>query len=151
MVYDFEVIDDKKGSLDYLKENDFRLRDKVLLTALPKVPFKRYASSSDVINNVSFISYTNDLVRIEVNTAEDGILVMSDVLMPGWSVFIDGVRNDILSANYTFRGVFIPAGDHFVTFRYKPFSIKIGLILTFAGLFIAVLFILLGRRKKRLE
>ena len=149
MVYDFEVINDKKVSLDYLKENDFRLRDKVLLPAPPEVPFKRYSSSSDVLNNVNFISYTNDLVALEVKTAEDGILVMSDVLMPGWVAFIDENKIDILSANYAFRGVFIPAGDHIVTFKYKPLSLKIGMILTFAGLFIAALFILFGRRKKR--
>lgn len=149
MVYDFEVIDDKNSSLEFLKENDFRLRDKVLLPAPPEVSFKRYSSSSDVLNNVNFISYANDLVELEVKTAEDGILVMSDVLMPGWVVFIDGINKDILSANYAFRGVFIPAGDHIVIFKYKPLSLTIGMILTFAGLFIAALFILFGRREKR--
>ena len=69
--------------------------------------------------------------------------------MPGWVVFIDGVNKDILSANYAFRGVFIPAGDHIVIFKYKPLSLTIGMILTFAGLFIAALFILFGRREKR--
>ncbi len=148
MVYDFEVIGDKQGSLEYLKDNDFRLKDRVLLAKPPKVPFKIHSSSSDVLNNVTFISYTTDLIELKVDSAEDGILVMSDVLMPGWVASIDGADHDIMSANYAFRAVFIPAGDHIVTFKYKPVSFEIGIILTFSGLFIAALFVFLGSRKK---
>jgi len=149
MTYDYEVIGDKNKALSFLKENDFKLKDKVLLNSDPDISFRKFASSSDVPNNVRITEYVNDKVKISIYTEADGILVLSDVLMQGWKVYVDKVPGNILSANYAFRGVFIPSGSHNVVFKYEPVSFLAGVILTCSGLLAVILFILLGGIRKR--
>ena len=50
-----------------------------------------------------------------------GALVVSDVLVPGWSAEIDGRPARLLRADFAFRAVPLPPGEHVVTFRYNPF------------------------------
>jgi len=149
MTYDYEVIRDKTKSLSFLKENDFKLKDKVILKSDPDILFKKFTYSSDVPNNVKITEYCNDEVTIKVYTESDGILVLSDVLMPGWKVYVDKVPGKILSANYAFRGVFIPSGSHNVVFEYEPASFTAGVIMTCAGVVFVIFFILVGRIRKR--
>ncbi|MEN8222239.1 MAG: YfhO family protein [Acidobacteriota bacterium] len=149
MTYDYEVTGDMKESLSFLKGNDFKLKDKVLLNSSPDILFKRFPSSSDVPNNVRITEYINDEVNIHVYTESAGILVMSDVMMSGWKVYVDGVSEKIFYANYAFRGVFIPSGSHSVVFKYEPVPFRAGLLLTYAGLLSVLLFILFGLFRKQ--
>ncbi|MBN1437904.1 MAG: YfhO family protein [Anaerolineales bacterium] len=59
-------------------------------------------------------------VRIEVDFAQDGFLVLADVNDDGWQAFLDGERVPNLQADYAFRAVRVPAGRHTVEFRYAP-------------------------------
>jgi hypothetical protein len=52
--------------------------------------------------------------------ARPRLLVISDAWYPGWRAAIDGVEAPIHRANYMFRGVFVPAGEHTVRFDYWP-------------------------------
>jgi len=66
--------------------------------------------------------------------------LLNDAFYPGWKSFIDNKQVKIYRANYLFRAINLPAGRHLVTFRYEPFSYKLGKIislLTFFGLLIA--------------
>lgn len=67
-------------------------------------------------------SYTNTQVEIEVEADQDVILVLHDLYYPYWNVRIDGVESELLQANYLFRGVRVPSGDHRVVFRFVPFA-----------------------------
>ncbi len=150
MVYDYEIIADKKQSLDYLKENDFKLRDKVIVNNPLKSNINKIAYSSDVNNSVSFIKYENDFVKLRIKTDSVGILVFSDIFMPGWRVYIDGEIDNIFLANYAFRGVLIPEGEHIIVFKYKPVSYSIGMVLSFLGFIFAILFMVIGKKKSKL-
>lgn len=59
---------------------------------------------------------------------------MSDVFAPGWRVLIDGRATTLHRANYTFRGVFVPAGEHAVVFEYRPTDYLVGAALSCLGL-----------------
>ena len=105
------------------------------------------AATSTRIENL----YTgNNTVSYTVSSDTGGVLVTSDYYYPGWSVYVDGSKQSILEVNYTFRGVYLPAGAHEVTFRYEPFPLRLGfLLLTAAAVIIAVL-IITDRKKARL-
>jgi hypothetical protein len=65
------------------------------------------------------------------------LVVFSEVVYPGWKAWVDGRPAGILTANYIFRGLFIPAGTHQVEFKYEPFWwpwIPFGLALWFLSL-----------------
>ena len=77
--------------------------------------------------------------RIDVKTesAAPSLLVLSENHYPGWRASVDGKPAEIIRVNYNQRGVAVPAGQHFVTFVYRPGSVLAGLavsLLTLAGL-----------------
>jgi hypothetical protein len=47
-------------------------------------------------------------------------LATSEANYPGWRAFVDGAEVPIYTTNVAFRGLFVPAGDHTVTFRFTP-------------------------------
>jgi Bacterial membrane protein YfhO len=74
--------------------------------------------------------------RIGISTRTDGrrLLVVTDAYYPGWIATVDGREIPILRADYAFRAVPIPAGDHVVDFIYRPKSVQYGMYGTHAGL-----------------
>ncbi len=63
-----------------------------------------------------------------------GLLVVNDVLYPGWVATVDGETVPIYRANYLFMGVPVPPGEHAVTLEYRPPAVALGGMLSFAGL-----------------
>jgi hypothetical protein len=65
-------------------------------------------------------------LRVTTNTAERRFLVVSEMYFPGWRAYVDGVQTPIFRTNYLFRGVVVPAGQHVVSFVYRPSSALVG-------------------------
>jgi hypothetical protein len=66
------------------------------------------------------VTVQENLNIVKVNASSAGYLVMSDVWYPGWQAFVDGELSKIWRANYLFRAVAVPAGEHEVTIAYQP-------------------------------
>lgn len=77
-------------------------------------------------------------VVIGTSAPKEAVLVLADTHFPGWRADIDGKEIPILRANYLFRAVPVPAGDHTITFRYEPRSVPMGLGLGATGLALAL-------------
>jgi hypothetical protein len=75
-----------------------------------------------------------------------GLVVLSDVSYPGWVASMDGAPAQIYEAYGTFRAVVAPVGSHRIEMRYEPLSVRIGALLTFAGVLAAVLVVWIARR-----
>ncbi len=69
----------------------------------------------------------SNTVSIACDSPTTSWLVLTDIYYPGWNVYIDGKKSEILRANYAFRSVKLEAGKHNVVFKYEPFSFTIGL------------------------
>jgi len=76
---------------------------------------------------VKFTRYTPGEVVIDTGYQQGGLLVFTDIYYPGWKVWVDGVRKELLNVDYIFRGVFLEKGVHKVRFVYDPLSIKLGI------------------------
>jgi hypothetical protein len=100
----------------------------------------------------SIVRYSNNEVLINASLAGPGFLVLTDSYYPGWKVYVDGSERKLLRANYFFRAVSLPAGDHSVNFVYDPVSFKIGATVSTvsAGLIMIITVIIYLRRKRRL-
>jgi hypothetical protein len=61
-------------------------------------------------------------------------LFSSETYYPGWKAFLDGKETRIFVADYAFRAVEVPAGEHEIQFSYQPVSFRIGLYAGFAAL-----------------
>ena len=69
--------------------------------------------------------------RVKVRGVEArSLLVLNDTYYPGWTAEIDGKATEILPANIAFRAVVVPPGDHLVIFRYRPQSVRFGLVVS---------------------
>ena len=87
-----------------------------------------------------FARYDLNQVELVVQTPVDSYLVLSDVYYPGWRATVDGKPAELLRADYVFRAVPVPAGEHTVRLEFAPWTWRAGLwvsIITWIGLGIA--------------
>ncbi|MCI0586864.1 MAG: YfhO family protein [Planctomycetes bacterium] len=72
-------------------------------------------------------------LEVAVRGTGGGYLVTSEVFYPGWTATLDGKPVAVERANYAWRAVALPPGDHDVVFFYSPRSLSIGLAASAAG------------------
>lgn len=89
--------------------------------------------------NVNIMQYLDNQVYLDVHTDKAGFLVISDTYYPGWKVFVDEKKEEIIRANTIMRAVFIKEGAHKVRFLYDPASLKLGFIISMVSLIAVVL------------
>ncbi len=65
---------------------------------------------------------------------DGGFVVFSEVWYPGWEAFVDGKPTRLYRADYLFRAVAVPAGEHRVIMRYRPRAFYAGLLLSLLAL-----------------
>jgi hypothetical protein len=73
-------------------------------------------------------------VSVRVQATERGFLFLADQYFPGWTAAVNGEPRKILRADHTFRLVEVPAGASTVVFTYRPFSVRLGVIVSLATL-----------------
>jgi hypothetical protein len=83
---------------------------------------------------VRIIDYQTHTIELKTTSATPALLVLSEAYYPGWRARIDGQEAPVLRVDHALRGVVIPAGEHGVSFRYKPTWLVRGLWLTLVGL-----------------
>jgi hypothetical protein len=69
-------------------------------------------------------------VDLTATSAEGGWLVLADTWYPGWRATVDGQPVPLYRADYLFRAVEVPPGDHRVTFAYAPLSLRLGAVIS---------------------
>lgn len=82
--------------------------------------------------------------RIELIASGPGKLVTSELAYPGWKVLVDGTPAVGVVVDGLLRGVQLEAGEHRVSFEYKPTHLYIGTALT-AMTLLAALYIQVRR------
>ena len=82
---------------------------------------------------IDLIEESPGRVKLAVESEHGGWLVMRDSWYPGWQASVDNVLVDIYQADYLFRSIPIPAGEHLVEFKYRPISFTIGIIFSMIG------------------
>ncbi len=78
-------------------------------------------------------------LTVQVRLRRPALLVFAEAFFPGWTVAVDGRPADPIRVNYLFQGVELPAGDHQVTFSYRPATLRLGLAVTGASALVLVL------------
>jgi len=142
LAYEAAVVQDDATALRTLFDPDTDLAKTLILERPVGV------SARDDNGAATITRYTPNRVELTVETKEPALLFMSDNYYPGWTVTIDGARGEILRADYTFRAVKIPKGNHAVVFSYRPDSFIIGFAGTLAGGILLLSLIILTRKLK---
>ena len=85
---------------------------------------------SSELSGVDVISYEAADITLRTHNQCGGYLASSEVYYPGWDAYIDGVKTTTLEGNLAFRTVYVPAGTHVIRFRYVPYMLYAGTIVS---------------------
>lgn len=137
----FQVENNSAKIIERLYDVNFDYKNELILEENPS--FIPYPANS---SKVEVVSYTPNKIEIETQADTSQLLYLSDNYYPGWYVFVDGRKEKILRANYTFRAMALPAGKHTIIFLYDPLSFKIGFAVSLIS-FTSLGLLILWRRK----
>jgi hypothetical protein len=88
-------------------------------------------SAEPIKGTVDHFQLDADQVSLEVNTAQPGVLVMTDAPYPGWRAWLDGQPASVLAVNgWLHRAVLVPAGKHRLEMTYRPPHWRLGLLVS---------------------
>jgi len=85
-------------------------------------------------SELAILAYQPERVSVGVTTDAAGYLVLADAYYPGWQATVDGAPAAIERANYAFRAVLVPPGEHTVEFVFAPAIWRLGLAISGAAL-----------------
>jgi hypothetical protein len=94
-------------------------------------------------------------LRLRASVDVPRLLVVNETFFPGWAAQLkqtDGSWQDvpIHRANYLFRGVVMPAGQHELRMTYRPASVRIGAAISFVtALALIAMIVFEGWRRQR--
>lgn len=120
---------EKTKTIDPLRE--------VVLSSDPGISLRSQAGAPPQAE-VSFRSYRNTEIVLDVSTPSNGILVVSEVYCPGWAAEVDGRPAQVLEADYLLRGIPLLAGDHQVRLVYQPPGFAAGATISAISLAVAL-------------
>jgi len=87
----------------------------------------------------------------EVQAPQDGgFVVFSETWYPGWRAFVDGKQAPIYRADFLFRAVPVPAGEHSVVMVFRPWWWPVGGMVSAAAL-LALVALYCGKPKLRIS
>ncbi len=122
------IVPNHDAAWQTLRTDDFNPTTTVILeasqqpTGLPTFQSSNLPPSA----TLSILRYDLHTVTLAVETDQPGYLVLADAYYPGWQATLDSQPTPIWRANYAFRAVYVPAGQHTVQFVFDPVIWKVG-------------------------
>jgi hypothetical protein len=126
LVEEVLVVPDTRRVIPTLLSHDPR---RTAIVESPPACLGRLTPSAALPPAVEMLDYESTRVRLRTRHDRPGFLVMSDAHYKEWRASVDGQRVGIHRVNLLFRGVCVPAGEHVVEFRYRPFALQRGAVL----------------------
>ncbi|MGB9771685.1 MAG: YfhO family protein [Candidatus Kapaibacteriota bacterium] len=122
---------------EYMQKTPIDYRRTVLLEQNPSF----VKNSLDTLSETSVIClfYSDNYFKYRVKTNKSALLVFSEIWYPDWKAYVDGVKFEIYRANYCFRAVEIPKGEHIVEMKFESNAFRFGSFITSITLFIALI------------
>ena len=79
-----------------------------------------FAPYYDASGDIQLKGYAPNYLRYEYDAPAEALAVFSEIYFPdGWTAYIDGVESDYFVADYTLRGMILPAGKHVVEWKFR--------------------------------
>ncbi len=122
-VWFVKAIQFEKSPAAVMKDmNNFNPKD----TALIEETNRSQINSSiqlDSTASIALVNNDNDFIEYRSASKTNQYAVFSEIYYDrGWKAYIDGKESPIIQTNYVLRGLAVPAGNHKITFEFKPTS-----------------------------
>jgi hypothetical protein len=147
LVYDYEVIHGDAFARELLADSRFDARNVIILAENPTIQLsgQRPEDAQALVT-----AYAPERFTIEATTSEPAILSVSHVDYAGWHVTVNGQSVTPIRAYGAVVGIPLEAGEHTITFEYRPLSFYMGAglsLVTWMGLAILGLWKQIVRRR----
>ncbi len=83
---------------------------------------------------VTSATWSANKVELTVNLRREGLVSLTDLDYPGWSVSVDGRSAESIRVAELFRGVNVAVGEHRLTWTYRPRCVAFGAAISVATL-----------------
>ncbi len=126
MIYELLTAPDDSTAFDLIAAPEFDLNQRVVIINANVAGVQLPTEPPTVVIRERRAGFT----QLEVTTQTAGILVLSEWDMPGWQVRVNGTTSERLTVNYAFQGVWLPPGTHTVVWRYQPWQVTAGIVVS---------------------
>lgn len=121
----YSIITDKQAIISAFWSPSFDKKNTIILEEKPDIePIQGNA-------HVSIERYGSSEIIFKTESDSPKLLFLSDAYAPGWKATIDGKKSRVYRADYTFRAIAVPVGNHTVRMYYEPESFRIGVLFFF--------------------
>lgn len=109
-----------------------------------------YTQTMEILSKNQFVveRYTDTSVQGYVDADEDGIMFTSIPYDSGWTVYVDGKKEEVLSLNESLMYLELSAGHHEIQMSFMPSGFKTGFIISSGCLFILIVLFFRMQKKK---
>jgi hypothetical protein len=120
---------------------------KTVLISTPQTDLPVVATNENS-GTVEFISYAPKKIVFNANAPAPSVLLLNDKYDANWRVTVDGKPAGLLRCNYLMRGVYLPAGQHTVAFKFTQPNRPLYVTITAFGvaIFLSGLLVFLTRK-----
>jgi hypothetical protein len=139
LVNSYAVESNPQKILDTMFSSSVNLKKTIVLEQDPKLKL-----NGEGIANIS--KYSSGKISIATNSNGNNLLFLSDTYYPGWQAYVDGKKTQIYRADFAFRAVFVPKGQHRVEFVYSPLSFNLGVLAGALGLLTIILLAVISKK-----
>lgn len=117
-----------QDQLQILRNQDFNPKETILIEESAKNNFSSWQTDPASLEKgtVTINAYFPNRIELTSNSPINSVLLLSELYYPGWKAYIDGEVVPILRADYLLRAIRLSAGQHRITFSYKPMSFYVG-------------------------
>jgi len=116
-------VEGAEHALGMTLDEEFYFQSAVVLEGSPRINTVTNPENSEI--ELLQDSDPNRL-QIEMIASEDCWLVIAETSYPGWHAMIDGGEVQLYRANYLFKALRIPAGEHSIDLYYRPLTFFVG-------------------------
>jgi hypothetical protein len=115
---DWKTLDDT-ATLQQLNSRRFD-PEKTVLVATDTPVSQSPANPGTDPGSVRIIRYQSKDIILEADAKTAAVLLLNDHIGDFWNVWVDQKPGTVLRCNYIMQGVFVPAGQHRIEFRFQP-------------------------------
>jgi len=119
------------------------------LSKHPADQFEKIAQNSP---QLTVLDFDLNKIKFRTNFSETKFLVYNDSFHNEWKCFMDNQKIDIHRANFAFKGIWIPAGEHIVYFHFGVawrYWLSYFLLAFYALFFVFVIYLFIKQDQKQ--
>lgn len=133
LVDSFAVAKDAEEVIPLMHEQD--VRHTVVLEKDPRLERRE----ETLAGTVGIQEYRDpNRFDVLVRSNKPALLFVNETYYPGWIALVDGKQTELFRANYLFRAVTVPEGEHVVRFVFSSPSLKRGFALSMIGVIVCM-------------